>query len=400
MSDETSTLSVWESQGFDPKVEEVLTPGDTSRVAIIRTSDRILFKRCRRRWGWQSHLRKGLQSKGSITPLWFGSGMHFALEDFHGYNVYGSPDKAILAYCEATKKAQQIPSWDFDEHVKLGEEMMKYYSEQWLRNRPKLETHVVDGLPQCEVNVHIEIPRDRLPPWIWEHYDKVIYSATLDRVIQDEFGELWIVEYKSAKRIATMHYQTDPQVGAYIWIGNALYGRPIAGVIYQQHKKDIPERPRILANGQISVNKQQATSHALYRDTLTKLLGADSNRWPGNYVEHLNYLSSQETQDYDNFIRRDKISRNAYSVETEGVKILMEIEDMLNPDLPMYPNPIRECAFQCPFLGTCVSMDDGSDYEYELKELYEARPQERDLWRQHLPHPSTQLPAKQLFLQQ
>ena len=51
----------------------VLEPGSLG----IHTSDRALFKRCRRKWAWSSPVRRGLVPVGeSPTPLWFGSGFH------------------------------------------------------------------------------------------------------------------------------------------------------------------------------------------------------------------------------------------------------------------------------------------------------------------------------------
>src|SRR3954468_7715100 len=94
--------------GVDPSSEELRAPEDMGGVvARIRTSDRIGFKRCRRRWGWNSHLRGNLGPKEAQNPLWFGTGMHFALEDYHGFNVYGSPTEAFKAYCSATYHLKQ-----------------------------------------------------------------------------------------------------------------------------------------------------------------------------------------------------------------------------------------------------------------------------------------------------
>ena len=45
----------------------------------IHTSDRITFKRCRRKWDFSSPLRQHLAPQGGVvTPLWFGTGFHFA----------------------------------------------------------------------------------------------------------------------------------------------------------------------------------------------------------------------------------------------------------------------------------------------------------------------------------
>lgn len=255
--------------------------------------------------------------------------------------------------------------------------MLCYYWDEWLNGREKLQTFVHKGIPQVEVNFRIEVP--------WEQgkygIDKVIYSGTLDRVVIDENGLLWIVEYKTAKIVQTLHFSNDAQVGVYLWAGNLLYGQPIAGVIYQQHRKAIPSEPRILASGRLSQDKSQMITHRSLRKSILNIYGT-VERAPRDYVDMLNYLASQEDMNSDKFVRRDKIQRNAHQGEAEGVKILLEMEDMLNPDLPLYPNPTRDCQFMCPFNGVCTSLDAGEDWEYEMGILMQPREGVYDSWRQ------------------
>ena len=78
-----------------------------ARVAVARTSDRGLFKACRRRWNWQSPLRGNREPLYSASPLWLGSGFHFALEDFHGYKHFPTAAAALQAYHDAWKRFPQ-----------------------------------------------------------------------------------------------------------------------------------------------------------------------------------------------------------------------------------------------------------------------------------------------------
>lgn len=356
------------------------------RIATIRTSDRIGFRRCRRRWAWNSHLRGNIGPKQNPAPLWMGTGFHFALEDCHGANIYGHPAEAFKAYVEATKRAarrdpNRLPA-DERELTALASGMLSYYWDDWLVARDPLQTFFFNGQPQVEVNFRVEVP--------WESgrygYDRVVYSGTIDRVSIDEHGQIWIVEYKTAKTIQTLHYSNDSQISTYCWAGNLLYGRPIAGVIYQQHRKDVPAEPKILANGRLSTNKQQLITHRSLRSTIVNMFGS-TQAAPLDYIDHLNWLMTQEDMDYDKFIRRDKVRRNASQVEAEAAKIMMEIEDMLNPNLPLYPNPDRSCQYMCPFNGACVSLDDGSDWQYELEILMHRRDEGYDRWRKYLEVP-------------
>jgi hypothetical protein len=365
------------------------------RTAIIRTSDRILFKRCRRRWAWQSHLRHNLGPIKKAAPLWLGSGIHFALEDYHADKLYPTAAAAFEAYCKASltlAKKQNLKTSlpeDFDELVELGTGMMDYY-ELWLRSRDPLRTYIFNGVPQVEVNFKIRLP---WPDGLYD-LDEVYYSGQIDRVIQDDDGMLWLVEYKTAKAIQTNHYLTDPQVTSYCWAASCVYDAPVAGVIYQQHRKTLPKDPRILANGSVSVAENQITSHRAYREALIKVYGGVQLAPKAN-IDYLNNLADREQPAGDPFIRRDRLFRNRNHIEAEGEKILAEAYDMLNPDLPLYPNPTRTCSFDCTFGSACVSLDDGSDFEYELEQTTARRDTEYDTWRKYLAAPQPVPPFNQ-----
>jgi len=386
MSTYDSTNDTWNPAAyeFDARPADFEIGNNAPRVAVIRTSDRISYRKCRRRWGWSSHLRGNLGVKQNPAPLWMGTGFHFALEDFHGAQKWGSAAEAFQIYVEATKRAarrdvNRLPA-DIDELTTLATGMLSYYTDDWMRNRDPLKTYVFNGVPQLEVNFRVELPFDATA----YGYDRVDYSGTLDRVIEDEHGQLWIVEYKSAKTIQTLHLDNDTQVSSYCWAGNLIYGRPITGVIYQQHRKELPHEPRLLSNGRLSQAKDQLITHRSLRRVMTNIYGS-VEKAPTDYRDMLDYLVGQEDMDSDKFVRRDRARRNAHQCEAEGVKILLEVEEMLNPNLALYPNPDRTCQYMCPFNGACTSLDDGSDYQYELDILMQPRDKEYDRWRKYLP---------------
>ena len=247
----------------------------------------------------------------------------------------------------------------------------------WLKSRDPLKTYVVDGHPQVEVYFEIPVPFES------PHFDKILYTGTLDRVAVDDEECLWLVEYKTAKAMQVLHFDTDEQISSYCWAGDVLYDRPIKGVVYQQHKKTIPDLPRLLANGTYSLNKQQATTHQLYRDALVNLYG-DVMKAPKANVDFLNNMTALESEDNDGFIRRDWIYRNTPQMEATGAKILAELPEMLDPELSLYPNPTRDCSWDCDMNTACICMDDGSDWQFMLADMTQQRDQENTSWRNHL----------------
>ena len=85
-------------------------------------------------------------------------------------------------------------------------------------------------------------------------------------------------------------------------------------------------------------------------------------------------------------------------IAAQGEKILLEAEDMLREDLPLYPNPNKDCSWSCPLEAACVAMDDGSDWESILESFTVNRDSEsyieleQDKWRNHLPNPQQMPP--------
>ena len=375
---------------------DLSTEGVKLRELNIHTSDRISFKRCRRVWNWQSPLREFLQKKERRMPLWFGTGWHFVMEDFHGYRQYDSPVDTWRDYVKATHVfyGEEYMPDDWRTAAELGEGMARYY-ELWLQGRDELKTLWIDGVPQVEVNFKIPLPVSQEILDLHD-IDVVYYNGTLDRVIKNDYGMLSIGEYKTAKAIYRAHYLTDPQVTAYSWGAQAIYEQLIEGCYYYQFKKNVPDEPLILRSGQVSTNKQASTTHRFYRDVLIRLYG-DVLLAPKANVDHLNYLAGCESSENDGFISRDFLMRNEHSLQVEGLKILMEIEDMLNPNIALYPNPTRECTmFPCDFIEACVNLDDGSDWQGVLELEFEQRSKEKDSWRPLLRKHS---PIKEIVLQ-
>ena len=375
-----------------------MIPVASAPTALIRTSDRLSFKQCRRRWHWQSGLRNNLEPIQQASPLWFGSGIHWALEDYYDKRISGPRlEDSFDLYVQATKMQglQRLPD-DWQELQLMGKGMLNYYQDLWLKEpgRREYETFYVDGVPQLEINFQIDVPfaLDPKSHYTFDSdgsrvpYERVVYSGTIDRMVIDpDDGDLWLVDYKSAKAVKEGHFEVDQQVSSYCWAASRMYpGHKIKGMIYWQFAKRIPDYPMVLKSGHLSVNKQQVTSQPLYREAMRQVYGKVSAA-PSVVQEFFGNLQYNESPEGDRFVRQDKVYRNEHQCEAEGVKILLELEDMLRGDLPLYPNPNFMCPGLCPFFEACVSVDDGSDWETSLLAETQQRSPMDESWRAYIP---------------
>lgn len=81
-------------------------PSNPSKFDIIpiHSSDRASFKLCRRQWAWGSPARLNLVPRADVygvdKNLWFGTGIHYALEQFYNPILKRDPAEAWLSWFE------------------------------------------------------------------------------------------------------------------------------------------------------------------------------------------------------------------------------------------------------------------------------------------------------------
>jgi len=75
---------------------------DKYDIIPIHASDRATFKYCRRKWAWSSPSRNNLVPKATVhgisEPLWFGTGIHYALEKFYDPTLKEDPVATWLTW--------------------------------------------------------------------------------------------------------------------------------------------------------------------------------------------------------------------------------------------------------------------------------------------------------------
>lgn len=346
----------------------------------LHQSELATYRRCRRKWALSS---PNMGNLISIDPepeaLWLGSGIHFALEDFHGHNRYGGLFYAFNAYYQATHGTRPENAHDLHD---LAAGMFDHY-EDWLSHRDDFQTLWVDGLPQVELSWSVPIPG--IDPSL------AILGGTFDRVITDPHGRVWILDYKTCSQFNTSKLDLDAQVSVYCFAFRLLYGYAPEGVVYVQLRKAVPEPPKILKNGRLSTDKSQNTTWDRYREALGDCDDPDR-------LAFLAWLRDQEDENGDRFIRRDLVRRNEEQLDACGRQLRQQAEELIGFQgsglgaWGLYPNPTRDCAWECQFFGLCQQMDDGSDWQSTIRGAWRQREGGNNPWRNNLPDPSEMLP--------
>lgn len=348
---------------------------------IIRTSDRGTFKKCREQWNFSSKLRMNLESNKEARALAFGTAIHAGLEVYYKPETWHLDTEmkvqlaksAFLACWDKQKPDDETTEWAED--AELGWDMLDNYATEY-----EFEwKHFTPVKVEIEFEVPITVPDEANHPGSIfaiagdalvvqpTHYDTpapVMYQGRIDAIWQDTDGKMWLVDHKTAKKFdSTDWLALDEQCGSYMWAIQQMLGIKISGVIYNELRKDAPHLPKLLKNGSLSKDKNQNTTGVIYRKAI-----ADYGLDPLQYAEILEHLDAQGNK----FFRRTIVMRSQRELEIQGERIYYEAIDMLdNPTI--YPSPNKfTCSF-CDFFSACVSKQEGSDYDYILKDRFHVR---------------------------
>lgn len=250
-------------------------------MAIFSVTDRGTFRRCRRMWDYSSNARQNLTRIGAGSePLELGGLIHRALAE---WVVHPKEKLQTLFYQETNKRLDEIRQSYLEsvgasiseeelapiyEVVTLGAAMMQNYQEHW-------GSPIPDNMQfaSAEQSVEVPVPGTEHPcPDCFgtglvkklnnnpENHSLLVnkcfkcdglgvsfhyLSATLDGMLQDKRGRLYVLEHKTyGNRPKMIDLTMMDQFTGYAWILCKLNIGPVAGVAYDgMWKREVPPRP-------------------------------------------------------------------------------------------------------------------------------------------------------------
>jgi hypothetical protein len=367
--------------------------------------------------------------------FWFGSAIHFAMEDYHGWNRFKDPRRAFHAYYNAFP-SEELPGGAPGVY-ELGMSMLSYYltwypkhndvagfETVWFdKDRNPVAPFSEGAEPGVEQSFYIPlnvwvattIDTDEIVETYWDKESlpwtedpdgevivqgkrcrviPIMYHGTMDRIVIDKYGRWWILDYKTAKGADTNKLDTDDQISAYLWAAAQWFGHEFYGFIYLQLTKDMVQEPKRLKDMSLSVDKKQKTTYSLLKQEIIKDYGR-VNAAPDKLIQFLNHMAEQEAPEGDRFIRWDFVKRNRQQIDATYRHILGELSIMLLPNLYAYPTPNRDCIWECSIRDICIAQDKGDQETIDLAmSHYEKRPHTEDgniePWRENLHYPESE----------
>ena len=222
-------------------------------LPLLRSHERIDFKRCPKKWFWK--WRKGLTPKAkTFGALELGAWMHEALAMHYGTGE-------TLAWCFDQIANAAITYSDAPEHVReaaeqgqmLGLAMAKAYDKRYGKD-PGV------NVIQAEVPLEFVIADEVGKPI-------AVHKFKPDLVYSDDQGDVWLMEHKTAGSIRLEHLVIDDQARPYVAMaeralrqaGLLKSGQNFKGIMYNFLRKALPDERPVNEKGQ-SLNKNGSVS--------------------------------------------------------------------------------------------------------------------------------------------
>ena len=395
-------------------------------ILPIHASDVAAFKRCRRYWNWSSptktNLRRRVDIHGIYFPLWFGSGIHYALEQYYHPILKRDPVEAFKTWYEyqwnggivtydwldrlydlnprpiidanpstwgkefpqtylvqGLKELHPSPDHEeFERHHDLGIGMLNFYKDYSTRND---HFECVSSEAKFSIPLGFEAIDFREDSPNYRNKLEVHARGTRDAILFNPDSERYgLLEHKSAADIGDDYFiklEMDEQVGTYFWASQheaKVYDLPwkrIDRVIYNVLRKVYPKPPTILKDGITpSVNRKEESTTAEMFAAYIKEAGIESIYHDSTKMQsYYNYLVEMGD---NNFVQRKIVLRNQAQIDAIARHYKMVAEEMLSPSVQIYPTPSGNwLCTHCQFRAPCLAADDGSDYVAMLADGYE-----------------------------
>lgn len=307
------------------------------------------WKDCRRRW-FLAH-KLGLEPATPQTPLLFGSGIHAALGTYYRKRS-GLLDEIYRDWMELEVfklksklgAAYELYRSEIEELVTLGVGVLKNY-QMWAESEGR------DDFEVLETEVNFELPVA----------DGLLFRGRIDGLLRADNGLLWIFEHKTASNFGNLEWTAyDAQCTGYVWAASQLADSPVQGMLFNFLRKEVPEPPKTLANGRLSVDKRQLTTYDHYLRAIY-----EGHHTPAHYADILSHLQKRPNP----FFQRIWETRNPSQIDQWLDNFVTVAREMQSCSI--YPNQGYHCAW-CPFESPCHALDLGADVNAALA-MYRVR---------------------------
>jgi len=318
-------------------------------MQTIRVTERAAFKRCRRKWKYQSlmELVPVAEPRGA---LWLGTGVHYGLEQY--YRDKTDPWVATQAWLDMKLPELHLEEMWPEERAKFNDttDLMASMLTGYV---PFAQEHDDFKVVGVEENLEVRVPAT-----------KVKLGGKIDVLTRrGPKSALWPMDHKTAAQYVDISVlEMDDQMTAYLWLVWQVHGEIPGGALYNELRKKIPAQPEPLVNGGLSKKKNVDTTYKIYLQAIK-----NNHLNPVDYADILEFLKNKP----DGFYRREAVARTKYELEHFAQNLIPEARAMSSKNTPLYPSPTRDCSWDCQYRDLCLCETTGGDLQSLIDSLYE-----------------------------
>ncbi len=392
---------------------------DKYEIVPIHASDIASFMRCRRYWSWSSPARNNLRRKvglfGINLNLWFGSGVHYALEHYYNPVLKRDPVESFSTWFDMQWTGGFVPAGssleeqtydlepihtdngmivqglrdllpdpfedEFLDFRDLGIGMMTFYKDYAERND---DFEVIAAESQFSIPLEFEAIDIREQSPNYQKKLEVHLRGKRDAILfyperKDPRMQYGIHDYKTASKVDEDYFlklENDAQCTTYVVASikeaemHDLPWTNVQDVLYSALRKVYPKPPTITTRGFPSLDRsKESTTAQMFSETVKELGLVD---WFHNDEKAQGYYDYLLEEGDRVFIQRDHAIRNSHQIKVAYSELQMVAKEMLDPNVNIYKHPsgMNYCT-RCAFRSPCLAHDDGSDWQGMLSDGYE-----------------------------
>ncbi len=328
---------------------------------IISHSSITAFKQCRRLHQFRYDMN--LEPLKPDFDLLLGSAVHAALDNYYGHN--GNLLLAFtLEFHKLFKAVEAEYTFSPEEEIaiadllRLGYAMLEHYQSFYKEPEFLFMAH---EFPFC-----VPIPGT-----------DGFFEGRVDGIVCDEYGDLWVIEHKTAKSFPDPSYHAyDDQSTMYQWAMQSVInagevpgvepGTPLRGYCYNGLRKAVPDTPDLLKNGkEVSVAKI-STTYEVYLNALVEH-GIDPTQ------ERYQKILTTLLQQGNTFFQRSWWMRTQFELKMIERELRAVYKEMAREDREVYRTVSKFGCPRCPFREPCDSLQKGGNVAYLLKNSFRQR---------------------------
>lgn len=317
---------------------------------MVRPWETALFRRCRRAWNFAARERGDYEPAEPARVVDLDEALHDALDVYYfpgmwkwgreivrpmAHQGFAKALRRQRAAYEQQRTLSEAQEDDVERATQRGADLLERYFD-WARE--------LDAFTPVQVALQFDVivPDPEHPEFGLRTTDgrDVQYRPRVDMVLVDEQELCWLAEHRIVD-------------SAWAELDDLLL--------------DEQSLTRAWAWEVGFVGRVEGTIHTELR------LGDPDTTDEGTDVEALEGPAGFITRHRGPRFRRTRIPRSPTELERRGTALGLEIQDMIDPKLRLYPNPSWQHCAGCPYRGPCLAMNQGRDEQRILAESYRRR---------------------------